>query len=167
MLTFDIQADFGAYRDLQRHRMLSQQRQALHPGLGYELEEELEAIGMRKKAEECFRRSAALYEKMRAQLGPEAAQYAVLFGYKIRWMMAMNFREAMHLIELRTTPQGHPSYRQVCQRMMDAVKEQHPELAATIRFADYNEYYWSRGESEARQRRKERELETRFRTGNS
>ena len=136
-LTFDIQADFGAYRDLQRHRMLSQERQLLHPGLGYEIEEELEWIGMREKAEECFLRSADLYDKMTQRLGPDLAQYAVLFGYKIRWMMGMNFREAMHLIELRTTPQGHPSYRHICQRMMDAVKKQHPELAATIRFADY------------------------------
>jgi thymidylate synthase ThyX len=76
--------------------------------------------------------------------------------------MGMNFREAMHLIELRTTPQGHPSYRRVCQQMMDAIRVQHPELAETIKFADYNEYYWSRAESEARQRRKEREINERY-----
>jgi hypothetical protein len=68
----------------------------------------------------------------------------------------------MHLIELRTTPQGHPSYRRIGQLMMDAIRKQHPELAGAIRFADYNEYYWSRAESEARQRRKERELDEKF-----
>jgi thymidylate synthase ThyX len=163
-LTFDIQADFGAYRDLQRHRMLTQERQLLHPGLGYEVEPELQIIGLQKNVEECFERSAKLYEKMNQELGPVLAQYSVLFGYKIRWMMGMNFREAMHLIELRTTPQGHPSYRHVCQKMMKQLQEMHPELAETVRFADFNEYYWARGESEARQRRKEREIDERFQT---
>jgi len=161
-LTFDIQADFGAYRDLQRHRMLTQERQLLRPGLGFEIEEELKAIGFQEKVEECFERSAKLYEQMNSELGPVLAQYAVLFGYKIRWMMGMNFREAMHMIELRTTPQGHPSYRHVCQNMMKAIQQTHPELAQTFRFADFNEYYWARGESEARQRRKEREIDDRF-----
>ncbi len=162
-LLFDVQADFGAYRDLQRHRMLSQERQLLHPGLGYAMPEELEAIGMKEKAEECFYRSADLHSAMSRELNAELAQYAVLFGYKIRWMMGMNFREAMHLIELRTTPQGHPSYRRVCQQMMRALQAEHPELASTIRFADFNTYYWSRGESEAKQRRKEREIDDKYR----
>jgi hypothetical protein len=161
-LTFDIQGDFGAYRDLQRHRMLTQDRQLLQPGLGYELPEELDAIGIRSQAVECFERSAALHSRLSRELSPEIAQYAVLFGYRIRWMMGMNFREAMHLIELRTTPQGHPGYRRISQRMMDGIRIAHPELAATMKFVDYNEYYWSRAESEARQRRKEREIDARF-----
>lgn len=161
-LTFDIQADFGAYRDLQRHRMLTQERQLLHPDLGYDIPEEMEIIGWKEKFMECFERSSHLYFQMKKALGPEIAQYAVLFGYKIRWMMGMNFREAMHLIELRTTPQGHPSYRRICQQMMDAIRVQHPDLAETIRFADFEEYYWSRAESESRQRRKEQELDEKF-----
>jgi hypothetical protein len=161
-LTFDIQADFGAYRDLQRHRMMSQERQLLHPGLGYTIEEELKEVGFFEKAERCFETSAALYERMNRELGPSMAQYAVLFGYRIRWMMGMNFREAMHMIELRTTPQGHPSYRHVCQNMMKAIQKMHPELAETIQFADFKEYYWARGDSEARQRRKEREIDSRY-----
>ncbi len=164
-LTFDITADFGAYRDLQRHRMLSQERQLLEPALGYDIPEELGIIGMKQKIVECFEKSDELYAKMKRQFSPEIAQYAVLFGYKIRWMMGMNFREAMHMIELRTTPQGHPSYRHVCQKMMAALETQFPDLASTIKFADRNEYYWSRSESEARQRRKERELDDRFGNG--
>jgi thymidylate synthase ThyX len=77
-------------------------------------------------------------------------------------MMGMNFREAMHMIELRTTPQGHPSYRKICQQMMAAMEERHPQLSATLWFADKKDYYWSRSESEARQRRKEREVEEKF-----
>ena len=161
-LTFDIQADFGAYRDLQRHRMLTQQRQLLSPYLGFDVAEEIEKIGFTARVLECYDRSAKLNEQMSRELSPELAQYAVLFGFKIRWTMGMNFREAMHLIELRTTPQGHPSYRRISQQMMDAIRDQHPQLAETIRFADYNDYYWSRAESEARQRRKEREINQRY-----
>lgn len=161
-LTFDLQADFGAYRDLQRHRILTQERQLLDPQLGYDLPEEIETVGLREQAEECFARSSDLYSKMLQELGPEIAQYAVLFGFKIRWRMGMNFREAMHLIELRTAPQGHPSYRRVCQEMMEEIRQVHPELASTISFADFNDYYWSRAESEARQRRKERDLDSKF-----
>jgi len=161
-LLFDVQADFGAYRDLQRHRMLSQERQWLHPGLGYDLPEELEAIGMKEKTMECFAQSADLHSAMTRELGAEPAQYAVLFGYKIRWMMGMNFREAMHLIELRTTPQGHPGYRKLCQAMMRLLQTEHQDLAATFCFADFNAYYWSRAESEARQRRKEREIDNKY-----
>ncbi|HSE40234.1 MAG TPA: FAD-dependent thymidylate synthase [Acidobacteriota bacterium] len=161
-LTFDIQADFGAYRDLQRHRILTQERQLLNPHLGFDIPEEIESIGFKQRVLDCYERSQKLHEKMARQLSPELAQYAVLLGFKIRWIMGMNFREAMHFIELRTTPQGHPRYRHVSQQMMDAIRNQHPELAATIQFADYNEYYWSRAESEARQRRKERETDERF-----
>ncbi len=161
-LTFDIQADFGAYRDLQRHRMLTQERQMLSPDLGNEIAEEVVTIGFKQRVQECYQRSAELHYKMKKQFSAELAQYAVLFGFRIRWMMGMNFREAMHLIELRTTPQGHPSYRKVCMQMMDAIKVQYPELASTIKFADYNEYYWSRAESEARQRRKEREIDSKY-----
>lgn len=161
-LTFDIQADFGAYRDLQRHRMLTQERQLLNPDLGYKIADEIDAIGIRQRVQECYQRSAELHSKMEKEFSSELAQYAVLFGFRIRWMMGMNFREAMHLIELRTTPQGHPIYRKICMEMMDAIKAHHPELASTIKFADYNEYYWSRAESEARQRRKEREIDQRY-----
>jgi hypothetical protein len=161
-LTFDLQADFGAYRDLQRHRILTQERQLLHPFLGYELPPELKEVRFEEQAQECFARSADLYAKMLQQFGPEVAQYVVLFGYKIRWRMGMNFREAMHMIELRTAPQGHPSYRKVCQQMLVEIRKAHPELASTITFADFKEYYWSRAESEARQRRKERDVDTKF-----
>ncbi len=161
-LTFDIQADFGAYRDLQRHRMLTQERQLLNPDLGNQIADEIVTIGFKQRVEECYQRSAELHFKMKKEFSLEFAQYAVLFGFRIRWMMGMNFREAMHLIELRTTPQGHPSYRKVCMQMMDAIKAQHPELASTIKFVDYNEYYWSRAESEARQRRKEREIDSKY-----
>lgn len=162
-LLFDIQGDFGAYRDLQRHRILTQERQLLHPDLGYDIPEEIETIGMKEQFMECFERSSSLYSKMLREFDISIAQYAILFGYRIRWMMGMNFREAMHMIELRTTPQGHPSYRKICQEMMNAIQVQHPDLGKTIRFVDFNDYYWSRSESEARQRRKEREIDDKYR----
>src|SRR5262249_3833668 len=134
------------------------------PGLGYEIPEELDAVNLRPKATECFERSAELYTKMRKQFPSDIAQYAVLFGYKIRWMMGMNFREAMHLIELRTTPQGNTEYRRVCQKMMKTISGQYPELAGKMNFVDFNDYYWAREESEARQRRKEIDLDKKFKS---
>ena len=153
-LTFDFVADFGIYRDLQRHRQLTQQRQLLNPHLGWVMSEEFEAIGMRQQYEECIGRSANLFETLKGACGPIVAQYAVLFAFKIRWYMGMNLREAQHLIELRTTKQGHPSYRKVCQLMHNELMQRLPRFAKFIN-CDHNTYYWSRAESEARQRAKE------------
>ena len=73
--------------------------------------------------------------------------------------MGMNFREAMHMWELRTTPQGHPNYRKLCQHMHTATKGKYPDLAALLHFVDYNDYFWSRADAEAQQRQKEQALD--------
>ena len=77
-------------------------------------------------------------------------------------MLGMNDREAFHLLELRPVPQGHPSYRKVSQHMHSVIKKQSPWRADAMKFVDYNDYFWTRGDSEARQRVKERELEERL-----
>jgi thymidylate synthase ThyX len=96
-------------------------------------------------------RSAALYDAVSASF-PEEAQYAVALGFKIRFVMQMNAREAMHVIELRTTPQGHPSYREVCQQMHDLIRDQakHTGIAAAMDFADHGVYELERLDSERR-----------------
>lgn len=162
-LTFEIVGDFGIYRDLQRHRMATQERQMLTPDLGFFMPQDLVEAGFADKINEYKDKSARLYEKIKGDLGPAVAQYAVLFGYNIRWIMGMNDREAMHLIELRTVAQGHPNYRKVAQEM-------HKEICAKrsgwrgdiMKFVDYNEYYWARADSEARQRAKEKELDDKY-----
>jgi len=155
--TFDLIGDFGIYRDLHRERMKTQQRQNLTTKLGRTIPDEIGEIGWLEKVEECFERSEALYEKLLPEY-PEEAQYVVLFGHRIRWSQGENLREAMHELELRTNPQGHPGYRKMCQQMHSKIKELYPIVAESMKFVDYNDYYWSRAESEARVSRKLDEL---------
>ena len=157
-LTFDLLGDFGIYRDLQRHRMLTQERQELTPYLGFFIPQEIIDAGLTHKITLCKEKSIQLYEALHKDF-PKEAQYAVLFGFNIRFRMGMNFREAMHMWELRTTPQGHPNYRKMCQHMHNAIKQKHPEMAELLTYVDHNEYFWSRADSEAKQRRKEQELD--------
>jgi len=139
---FDIVVDYGAFRDLQRHRMLTLDWQPLSPRLGYEVPEEVVAIG----AEDDFRRimseCAALYDELRAaSVNALAAQYAVPMAYRIRFYMQMNAREAMHLIELRSAPQGHRSYRRVAQEMLREIRDRagHAAIADAMIFADMSD----------------------------
>ncbi len=158
-LLFDMVCDFGSYRDLQRHRMLTQQRQLITPRLGFSLPEDLVEAGVDSLINEAKEICETLYTEIREDLGKEVAQYVVLFGYNIRWSMGMNLRAAEHMIELRTTPQGHPNYRKVCQLMAKAILDKHPWTSDILKFTDYNDYTWARADSEARQRVKEKALD--------
>lgn len=158
-LVFDCVCDFGSYRDLQRHRMLTQQRQLITPNLGFCMPEDLIEAGVQNLIEEAKNISEDLYKSIRKDLGAQVAQYPVLFGYNIRWTMGMNLRAAEHMIELRTVPQGHPNYRKVCQLMANAIMERHPWTKEILKFTDFEAYTWARADSEARQRVKERKWE--------
>ena len=121
---FDIVADYGAFRDLQRHRMLTIEWQPLCTLHGYEVPEAIDEAGLRSRVRRrhgAARRS--LYDALVDRF-PEQASYAVSLAYRIRFAMQMNAREAMHLIELRTMPSGHPAYRQVAQEMHRLIAEQ-------------------------------------------
>ncbi len=158
-LTFDLIGDFGIYRDLQRHRMLTQQRQKLTPYLGEpEIPKDIISAGFEKEFKECITRSRQLYDLLLKHCGPDVAQYAVLYLFNIRWYMGMNFREAFHLMELRTIPQGHPNYRRLVQQMHSELKKKDDLIAPLMNFVDYNDYQWNRADSEAAQRRKESKL---------
>lgn len=157
-ITFDLLGDFGIYRDLERQRMLTQQRQLLTPYLGCNVPEEIIEAGFGDKFRACIDKSAELFELLRTKCGPKVAQYAVLFIFNIRWYMGMNYREAFHFMELRTIPQGHPSYRKLVQKMHKKLMDGDPLIAGMMEFVDYNDYFWSRAESEAAQRRKEDKL---------
>lgn len=158
-LTFDLMGDFGIYRDLQRHRMLTQQRQALTPYLGFDLPREIIDAGFSDRVLQCVEASRGLYEKIVAAGLQKEAEYVVLFGHHLRWRMGMNLREAEHFLELRTIKQGHPSYRKLCAKMAEEILQFYPELKDILSFVDPHDYYWSRAESEAAQRRKESALE--------
>ena len=136
---FDICSDYGAFRDLQRHRMLTIQWQDLTPSHGYAVPEAVSDAGVANRYVEAMERSAALYEALAEQF-PVQAGYAVALAYRVRYAVQVNAREAMHMIELRTTPQGHPSYRRICQQMHTLIGERagHRAVAAMMHHVDHS-----------------------------
>jgi thymidylate synthase ThyX len=146
---FDVVCDYGAFRDLQRHRMLTIEWQRLGTDLGYDIPDAVAAAGERDRFLEAMERSAALHAALWERF-PEQAAYAVALAYRVRFVMQMNVREAIHVLELRTTPQGHPAYRQVCQEMHRLIAEVagHDALAAAMSHVDHERYELSRIEAE-------------------
>jgi thymidylate synthase ThyX len=134
--TFEITANFGAYRDLQRHRMLTQDRQLLGTSLGYDVAPELERFGVLDRFVRSVELAAHAHQMLETSVGPVISQYAVPLAFRVRWYFRTNLREVYHLCELRTTPQGHPDYRHVAQEMFRRVREVHPRLAEYARFVD-------------------------------
>jgi thymidylate synthase ThyX len=135
---FDVLADYGAFRDLQRHRLLTIEWQRLSPVHGYTRPDAVDSAGEAAVFDDAMRRSAALHDLLVDDF-PEQAGYAVSFAYKVRFMMQMNAREAMHVLELRTSQQGHPAYRDIGQRMhrLIADKAGHRAIAEMMRFVDH------------------------------
>jgi hypothetical protein len=137
---FDILADYGAFRDLQRHRMLTVDWQPITPFHGYVRPSSLDDAGVTGRFDEAMSRSAGLHEVLADDL-PVQAAYAVSLAYRIRFILQLNAREAMHLIELRSQPQGHPSYRRIAQEMHRLIAEQagHHAVAEMMRFVDHSD----------------------------
>ena len=133
---FEIVANFAAYRDLHRHRMLTQDRQLLGTGLGYDSPPGLAELGMESRFTEAVEAAAKVHRRLEGELGPALAQYIVPLAFHVRWYFRANLREIYHLCELRTTPQGHPDYRWVAQEMFRRVSEVHPRLARYATFVD-------------------------------
>jgi hypothetical protein len=155
-IQFDILAGFAEYRDLQRHRMLTQQRQELGIDLGYSVPEEIDEIGMGSDVQECFERTESLHRDLKRTGMEQEAQYATLFNHFIRWNMGMNLRELGHLVELRTQKAGHPKYRRTAQMMARLYLKRNPEMEPVLQFVDYNDYDGgiTRADQEARTARK-------------
>jgi thymidylate synthase ThyX len=156
--TFDILGNLGLYRDLHRHRILTQERQDFTTVHGYDMPPEIEEAGFSDEFDDCMKRAADLYDQIYRDL-PCEAQYVVPFAYKIRWYMKMNLREAVHMCELRTMPQGHPDYRFICQEMWRKIQEVHPALAEAGKFIDWKSYHLGRLHSEMRTEFKKSTLE--------
>ena len=156
---FDVLADYGAFRDLQRHRLLTIEWQPLGPRHGYVEPAAIEDAGALADWRRVMDRSAELHDTIRAHGLADVASYAVVMAYRVRFYMEMNAREAMHVIELRTTPQGHPAYRRIGQAMHRLIAGQagHAALAAAMSFADHSAVALERLEAErAAERRRTR-----------
>jgi thymidylate synthase ThyX len=133
---FEIVSDYGAFRDLQRHRLLTAQWQRLGTMLGADVPEEVEAAGYGDRYREGLEVSRAEHDRLRAEGLLEEASYAVSLAYRIRYVLDMNAREAMHLIELRSGREGHPTYRAVALEMVEAIAAVHPSVAAAMTHVD-------------------------------
>jgi thymidylate synthase ThyX len=146
---FEIIGDYGAFRDLQRHRMLTIEWQPLTPHLGYDVPEAVDEARATNQFREAMQRSADLYEALDHD-HPTEAGYAVSLAYRIRYVMQMNAREAMHLVELRSAPQGHPAYRSVAQEMHRQISEiaGHRLIAKAMQHVDHHTYELERLEAE-------------------
>ncbi len=133
---FEIVSDYGAFRDLQRHRMLTCQWQSLSPDLGAGIPEEIDAAGQGDAYRRALERSREEYERLVAAGLERSAPYALCLGYRIRYVLELNAREAMQLIELRSGREGHPTYRAVAHEMQAQIASVHPAVAAAMVHVD-------------------------------
>ncbi len=133
---FEIVSDYGGFRDLQRHRMLTCQWQRLSPELGAGIPDEVREAGAGSEYERALEISRTEYERLADAGLSEAAPYALCLGYRIRYLLDLNAREAMHLIELRSGREGHPTYRAVAQAMHERIASVHPAIAAAMMHVD-------------------------------
>jgi thymidylate synthase ThyX len=157
---FDVISDYGAFRDLQRHRLLTVEWQELTPAHGFTMPASVVEAGTENEYAAAMQRSASLWEALSERFQPGQASYAVALAFRIRYAMQFNAREAMHMLELRTSPQGHPEYRMVCQDMHRLIAEKagHRTIAAMMTHVDEADYDAAglerlQGERRAEQRR--------------
>jgi thymidylate synthase ThyX len=133
---FEIVSDYGGFRDLQRHRLLTCQWQRLGPELGAGIPDEVREAGVGGEYERALEVSRAEFERLTGAGLAEAAPYALCLGYRIRYILDMNAREAMHVCELRSAREGHPTYRAVAQAMHEAIAAVHPAVAKAMLHVD-------------------------------
>jgi len=145
--TFDIVADFGVYRDLHRHRTLTQERQLLTCDLGYYVPPEIMKTSLEKEYVQALEEAKAAYDKIAISL-PQEAQYIVPMAYNVRWYFQANLRELQWMCELRSSAAGHPGYRYAAQRMAREVIDKFPAFERFFKFVDYEGYELGRLDQE-------------------
>ena len=146
---FDLKGRIGIYRDLQRHRIGTQERQNFGTELGYETRKEFAEIGIDDDYKSKMAEVEDLYAKLKQSL-PYQAQYAVAFGFNARWYYRLNARQLYHFCELRSSQQGHPDYRKVVQQMATRVKAIHPTITRHMQYLDMSDKTLGRLDSEVR-----------------
>ena len=156
--TFDICANFGCYRDIHRHRILTQQRQTLGCLHGYTLPKDIVDAGFESGFKDAMDGAKNAWETIRKKY-PLQAQYVVPLAYRIRWQMSMNLREMFHFCELRSARQGHIDYRRIAQGMYKEAEKVHPGFTRYMKFMDMNDYEFERLDSEKRMDKRIAELE--------
>ena len=155
--TFELFTNFGMFRDMHRHRILTLERQLLSTRHGYDIPSEVIELGIVKDYRDCMYKSNEAYKNISKNM-PDEAQYVVNFAYRYPYFIRLNLREACHLIELRTVPQGHSDYRNICQKMFEQIKHIHPVFADGMKFVDLKTYNLERLNAEKNSEKKKMEL---------
>lgn len=135
-MTFEIVADFGVYRDLHRHRVLTQERQLLTCNYGFYIPPEIAGTALEEKYVKAMSRAKEVYDIIAVAL-PEEAQYVVPMAYNVRWYFHVNLRSLQWMCELRSAPAGHPTYRRVAQEMAQEACKAYPAFERFFKFVDY------------------------------
>lgn len=156
--TFEILADFGIYRDLQRHRMLTQEKQLLTCNFDYYIPSELVGTEFYRDYCDALDKAKDTYDIIAKEL-PEEAQYVVPMAYNIHWYFHCNLRGLQWLCELRSSPQGHPAYRLIAQEMARQASAAVPLFERFFKFVDYEGYELGRLNSELRTEEKRQRLD--------
>ncbi|MEX1012309.1 MAG: FAD-dependent thymidylate synthase [Waddliaceae bacterium] len=159
--TFELLSDFGIYRDLHRHRILTQERQLLSCDYDYYIPEEILGTELETKYRHAMDQAKQAYDVISVEL-PEEAQYIVPMAYNIRWYFHVNLRALQWMCELRSAPAGHPNYRYVAQRMAREVSNAYPQFERFFKFVDYEGYSLGRIGQEQRKAEKQEQLNSPF-----
>lgn len=147
--TFEITADFGVYRDLQRHRILTQERQLLTCNHGYDVPNEIIGTAMENPYRDALEEAKQAYDTICKDF-PEEAQYVVPMAYNIHWYFHVNLRSLQWLCELRSSAAGHPNYRYIAQEMAKLVSQAIPLFERFFKFVDFGGYEYGRLSQEIR-----------------
>lgn len=156
--TFEIVADFGAYRDMHRHRILTQERQLLSCDYGYYVPEEIAGMEIEEEYHAALKQAKGVYDSIAEEL-PEEAQYVVPMAYNVRWYFHVNLRALQWICELRSAAAGHSNYRYIAQRMAKEVSEKFPSFERFFKFVDYEGYELGRLGQEQRKAEKQKLLQ--------
>ncbi|MYH04381.1 MAG: thymidylate synthase [Cenarchaeum sp. SB0675_bin_21] len=155
--TFDLINNYGMFRDMHRHRVLTMQRQPLSTRHGFTIPDDIIQAGFSQDFHECMNASKEAYNTIHTD-APSLSQYVVNFAYNYPYMLKVNLRELCHIIELRTLPQGHSDYRDVTQEMYRCLQKVHPDLVEIIKFVNLDRYGMGRMGSEKRSEIKRKKL---------
>lgn len=153
---FGLWARAGDYRDLQRHRQLSQERQRFTVDWGYDLEKEVHESEFLPAIKKAYRQAEAVSRALK-HLSVDIAQYAVPLGFIQHWYADLTAREIYWIVELRTGPQGREHYRQICQDMAAKATRAVPALFQNL-LTDTGSYVLARRESEKKIEKKKKAL---------
>lgn len=159
--TFELCSNYGGYRDMHRHRVLTQQRQLLTPYHGYKLPKEIVEAGYEKEFARAMNSAKDAYLQI-AKKYKKQAQYVIPLAYNIRWYMRFSLREAYHMLELRSARQGHVDYRRLAQGMFKEIERVHPQFAKGMKFMDMEEHSMERLEAEQRIDKKMDEIKKKY-----